>query len=296
MKRATNRGAFTLVELLLATAILTLIAVILTSLLTSVSRAWTAGEQQSSGFQDGRAVLELLSRELSHAVMSPALQFVQNPSLPSGMSHRLHSDSIFWQAPVARTAAGNLAAIGYYLTADYQLRRFFVPPSDQANYQIFTTTNRPTDNSAPWVTGFVDRDPLSTTIATGVLAFWVRCFDINGDTIPWLSTGAVGVGPLRYNSAAHFQPAIPGRPSSFKYTSPSSTLQAHLLPNAVEVTIVTLDPQTFARNPTIPALSAARSPDDVPNVRDSFNQQLITNNIKTARTFTTRVYLPASPR
>lgn len=295
MIRREAASAFTLVELLLSTAILGLLAIVLTSLVGAVSRAWTAGEQQISKFQDGRAVLELISRELSHAVISPKLQFVQNPSFPGGVSQRANSDSIFWQAPVAETGAGNLAEVGYYLAADYQLRRFFVPPSDAANYQIFTSPNQPTASAAPWVTTFVS-DAVSTPVATGVLAFWVRSYDINGDLVPWLSSVAPGVGSLKYNSAAHFQPAVAGRPTSFKYTNPSSTAQAHLLPNAVELTIVTLDPQTFNRGPNIPPVPTASAPDQIPSARDAFNQSLIDNNIKTARTFTTRVHLPAAHR
>lgn len=291
--------AFTLVELLIATAILSVLVLLLTSLLTSVNRAWVAGEQQVSEFQDGRAICELISRELSQAVISPSLQLVYNPALPPGLKQRPNSDSIFWQAPATSTASGNLAEIGYYLTEDtaktggdvYQLKRFFVPPTDATNYQIFSSPNQPADNSAPWVTSFVS-DPLSSTVSGGVLAFWVRCFDRNGDLIPWLSSNAGGVGPLRFNSAAHFQPAIVGQSSSFKYTNAGTTVRANLLPSAIEVTVITLDPQTFRRSPSIPGLPAWTTlPDDLPTIRDSFNQQLITSNIKTARTFTTRVNL-----
>lgn len=291
--------AFTLVEVLIATAILSVLVLLLTSLLSSVNRAWVAGEQQVSEFQDGRAICELISRELSQAVISPNLQLVHNPSLPPGLKQRANSDSIFWQAPATSTTSGNLAEIGYYLTEDntktggdvYQLKRFFVPPTDGPNYQVFSSPNQPTDNSAPWVTSFV-ADPLSKTVSSGVLALWIRCFDRNGDLIPWLSSNAVGVGPLRFNSAAHFQPAIPGQSSSFKYTNASATVRANLLPSAIEVTVITLDPQTFKRNPSIPGLpSWTTTPDDFPTIRDSYSQQLITNNLKTARPFATRVNL-----
>ena len=298
MTKRTGQSAFTLVELLLATAILAIVAVVLTSVLSATSRAWTAGERQVSNFQDGRAILELMSRELSHAVISPNLQFVQNPVFPAGMSHRANSDSIFWQAPIASTAAGNLAELGYYLTADFQLRRFFVPPTDAANYQIFATANRPTATGAPWVSSFIGSAE-TTPVATGVLAFWVRCFDINGDPIPWLNSNVAGAATLKFNSAAHFQPAV-ARPSpspSFKYTNPSSTAQANLLPNAVELTIITLDQQTLRRpNLNVPAVTAASSADGVPAARDAFNAALIAANITTARTFTTRVHLSAAPR
>src|SRR3954462_7645328 len=119
--------AFTLVEVLIATVILSVLVLLLTSLLSAVHRTWIAGEQQVSEFQDGRAICELISRELSQAVISPSLQFVQNPSLPSSLGQRPNSDSIFWQVPGASTTSGNLAEVGYYLTADFELKRFYVP-------------------------------------------------------------------------------------------------------------------------------------------------------------------------
>jgi prepilin-type N-terminal cleavage/methylation domain-containing protein len=294
MSRLRTR-AFTLVELLIATAILSVLVLLLTSLLSGVNRAWVSGEQQVSEFQDGRAICELISRELSQAVVSQNLQLVENPSLPPGLNpgesdparQRANSDSIFWQAPATSTASGNLAEIGYYLTESYQLKRFFVPP-DNNKYAIFS--NAPTDISAPWITtpfaSPSEFNAVCSVVSQGVLSFWVRCFDRNGDLIPWLSTAP----PLKFNSAAHFQPAIIGQPSSFKYTS-ASTARGNLLPTALEVTVVTLDPQTFKRNPTIPALPTWTAPDQLPAIRDSFSQQLITNTIKTARTFTTRANL-----
>jgi prepilin-type N-terminal cleavage/methylation domain-containing protein len=287
--------AFTLVEVLIATAILSLLILLLTSLLSGVHRTWVAGEQKVSEFQDGRAILELISRELSQAVISQKLQFVQNPTL-TGANQRLNSDSIFWQAPAAPTANGNLAEIGYYLTEDatktgadvYQLKRFYVPPIDNTNYKIFTTGYQPTDSSAPWVTSPTS---LSNTVASGVIAFWVRCYDRNDDLIPWLSANVGAAAPLKFNSAAHFQPAIAGTSSSFKYTSATNTVRANLLPVAVELTLVTVDAQTFKRNPTIPAQTAQSGPSDLPVVSASFSQQLISNKITSARMFSTRVNL-----
>lgn len=288
-------SAFTLVELLIAMTILSLLVVLTASLLSGVSRAWISGEQQVETFQDGRAITELISRELSQAVISSRLQLVQNPSFPPGLNQRANSDSIFWQAPATSTTSGDLAEIGYYLTADYQLKRFFVPPTDTNNYQIFSAPNQPTDNSALWVTSFVT-NTLSNTVSEGVLAFWVRCLDRNGDLIPWLSSNAVGVGPLKFNSAGHFQPAIPGQVSSFKYTNQPTTAQAHLLPSAIEVTLITIDLKTMRRSPAIPAMPSSAGPQDIPTAINTFSQQLISNNIKTARTFTTRVRLPNAGR
>jgi len=290
--------AFSLIELLIATVILSAMVVLLGSLLSTVSRAWTRGEQQTSQFQDGRAVLELIGRELAQAVISPSVQFIHDPSLTNAggtaTAQRGNSDCIFWVMPATTIGSGGVAEVGYYLSEDfrnsgsevYQLKRFFVPPSDATNYQIFSPANQPTDTAAPWVSNFVTNPALTTNVAGGILAFWARCLDRNGDPIPW-ATGAGG----RYNSAAHFQPAIAGQSGSFKYTSAATTARANLLPSAVELVIVTLDPVSFNRNPSIPAVPAQANEHDLQNVRDSFNQQLLAKNIRTARTFSTRVQL-----
>jgi hypothetical protein len=96
---------------------------------------------------------------------------------------------------------------------------------------------------------------------------------------------------MKFNSAAHFQPAMFGQATSFKYTNASTTVRANLLPATVELTIVTLDPTSFRRNPSIPVQNAQVSPDDLPNMTTAFSKALIANNIRNARTFSTRVNL-----
>jgi prepilin-type N-terminal cleavage/methylation domain-containing protein len=302
---------FTLTELLIAMAILSALVLLLASLMGGISRAWVTGEQQVETFQDGRAIIEIMSRELSQALISPKLQFVQNPLLPSGANQRANSSCVFWQAGLFSTNAGNLCEVGYFLSEDaqhnFQLKRFFVPPTDATNYQIFATA--PSDTSAPWVTSFIGTSALNTVVSDGVVAFWVRCFDLNGDPIPWLSNTTTTNGdttaiPLQFNSASHFQPAIRGQPASFRYTRPSSTASAHQLPSSIEITIVTIDSKTMERSrAAIPAMPSSvpsgfpdvspvgYGPEDIPNAVTWFNQQLIANKIKTSRTFSTTVVL-----
>lgn len=302
-----------MVEILIAVAILALLVILLGSLANGVNRAWSAGERQVETFQDGRAILDLMARELAQAVISPSLQFVQNPTV-SGVNQRVNSSSIFWQAALTSTDSGNLCELGYFLTEDaqhnFQLKRFFVPPTDTTNYKIFGNT--PSDRAALWATNFVTTPTLNTAVSDVVVAFWVRCLDSNGDPISWVSSsnttnGDAGAVPLQFNSAAHFQPAIFGQSSSFKYTARSSTAQAHLLPRTVEVTIVTVDSKTLQRTrSTIPAMPGSVppgysdvpptgfGPEDIPNAVTWFNQQLIATRIQTARTFSTRVALKNS--
>ena len=288
-----DRRAFTLVELLVSMVVVALIVVVVANLSNGTARIWSGGERTVENNQTGRAVLEIIARELSQAVVSPKLPFVQDPVLNSDASQSVGTNSIFWVAPLSSTSSGNLCEVGYYLTSTFELKRFFVPPSDAANYQVLTTTPtdytlRPTGtnggtndhkNAALWVTNFVTKTdtnnrPISNTVAGGVLNFFVRCLDVNGDPIPWLDTG------LKYNSAEPMRPATPGvrnstaanasNPSSFTYTyfnaanlsDSQNTVPAHLLPYAVELTLVTTDLKSLQRLgasavPANPALSGA---------------------------------------
>ena len=296
--RTARSSAFTLVELMIAMAILSLLVVLLSSLVSGVSRAWASGEQQVQSFQDGRAIIDLLSRDLAQASISSKLQLIQNPILPPGVVQRVNSDALFWQAPLTSTTSGNLCEVGYYLTDTYELKRFFVPP-DHPSYAIFT--DPPTATSAPWLLtpftagGF---DTASTTIAHGVLALWIRCLDVNGDAIPWFSARSPEAPPgsaIRYNSAARYQKSVAGTPIppdlQWPYTA-TTTAQAHRLPSSLEVTVVTLDQKTFQRRPTIPPIPGSSDAADVPAAVDTFNRALIASRVPSARTFSARIALP----
>ena len=330
MRLNKSARGFTLLELLIATAILSAIALFLASLLGTVNRAWVAGEQQVSEFQDGRAICELMSRELSQAVISPRLQFIQNPGsldtlLTGSTTQVANSDAIFFQTVSSGSdPLGNVNEVGYYLThrtdsagnEHFELQRLSVPPTDPSQplgtikpnpaYHIYDSPSPVVYNTSAtsimpsWInlngTAFSgstrkDFEYFSTTVSDGVIGLWIRCLDGNGDLIPWLSSADGSTAPIKFNSTAHFQSSIPGQSASFKYTSPTTTAQANLLPAVLEISVITLDPQTFKRNPVIPGLPTWTDPSELPAIRSSFGQQLVANNIKTARLFTKRVKL-----
>ncbi len=313
--------AFTLVELLVAMVVLSLILVLLAGLANSVNLAWRRGDQATEVSQDGRAILELIARELRHAAMSSKLQFIQNPSLDT-QGQLAQSSSIFWQANLGSTTKGSLSEVGYYLTDKYELKRFFVPPTSDY-YKIFDPGDGPRRTSAdpkvcaPWVTKYVASYPeLSTTVSNGVLGFWTRCLDINGDPIPYARND------VQYNSLDAFQPAIPGvrlpdpndpsqNPTSFIYPAPISDpaatppiAQAYLLPYSVELYILTVDRSTYDRlkqrlladttgqSAIVDNATSGVAPMGLPgNVTGHSNYLTKTYGIKTARIFSTRVQI-----
>jgi len=290
--RRWDATAFTLIELLISMAILAAIAVLFTNILGGVNHVWTNGEQRVQNFQAGRAVADLISRELSQAAISPRLQFVQDPTLPTTTPAKAaNSSSLFWQAPL-NTAEGKAnCEVGYYLVRDeanaiYQLKRLFIPPTGTAQFLIYDSP--PSATSASWVTNS-DLATNSSTVADGVIALWFRCFDGNGDPIPWLDPNGI-----KFNSAASFQ-WMTGTSSSFTYTG-TSTAQAHRLPASVEVTLVTLDSTALVQKPVPPPIPAASDVNDIPAQVAAFNASLRANGIQSARTFTTRINLVNSPK
>lgn len=294
--------AFTLIEMMISVSVLVFILLIVMSFMNTVAATWTSGDQTASTFQDGRAILDLIGRELTHAEMSPSLQFITNPS---GLGARPNSDSIFWQAPLtyrvsgSATAITSLCEIGYYIDTSYNFKRFFVPPSDTTNFQVFA--NEPSDTGASWIT---INSTTTSTIAAGAVGLWIRCYDANGDLIPWAGNngnGAATSTSIRYNSAAHIRPATLGTSNSFIYTN-ASTARTNVLPNAVELTLVLIDDKTLKKasviTSMIPALSppSPANPSGVPTAITNFNNSLIANKVATARTFTLRVVIPNASR
>jgi len=252
----SHRG-FTLVEILVAMAILVIIVIAMVSMSSSVNRAWIIGEQRVENFQNGRAIMELMSRELS--LTSPprralgsgtanvsSLQFVQDPNISPLVATSLvtNSSSLFWQAYLAQTSYGNTCEVGYYLInassgGRRQLQRFFVQPdsltatSTSTTYKIYNpytsftgytaSSPWPPTNAAPWLTTLTAANfqASSSLVSDSVVALWIRCLNVNGDPIPWLKNFDSTASTITYNSAARFRVGS-AIPSSVSQVTPNA--------------------------------------------------------------------------
>jgi len=74
-RRSSPRG-FTLLELLAAMAILSVLVVMLFSIFSQASRAWLQSENRVETFQNARATLDFMSRELSQTMTTSNLSFL----------------------------------------------------------------------------------------------------------------------------------------------------------------------------------------------------------------------------
>lgn len=130
---------FSLVELLVAMTVLSLLSVLLVTIAGQSGRIWQAGERDNQSRQRARAALNFISRELKQAALPldrsnmDSLRFAINPKeAPSSFAS---PDSLFWQAPIATDAsAGRMASVGYFVHWNSQkkaaLYRLFLNPSD----------------------------------------------------------------------------------------------------------------------------------------------------------------------
>lgn len=186
-----DRGpGFTLVEMLVALAVLMLISAFMLEISAQAGRLWTQGESRNQYRQRARAVLDFMARDLKLAGLGPIrdgkFQFVVNPqNLPDDYKNH---DSVFWQAPVATDVIGGMAEVGYFVRWENDrpnLCRFFVNASD-ADYQIYS---KPGD--------WVNPDNLLNTIGSAtaannfrglflenVIGMWVKTYQSDGTACP----------------------------------------------------------------------------------------------------------------
>jgi len=178
--RARDNGGFTLLELLVSTALFLMLAVLLMGIFGDVSKAWLSGNAKMSVLQNGRAIMDFLSRDLRgiappritmrvpgsaffnqggqfglNPIPISYLQFVQGagtpvegltPYLPVGQTEVPGSGNFFAQIHGEPTPQGNLWILGYYLAKDadgvQRLYRVLVAPDAQDDaYRIFSNVD-----------------------------------------------------------------------------------------------------------------------------------------------------------
>ncbi len=109
MTRASDSGGFTLVELLVATTLLALLAVVLFGGLRFGARAWEAGDESLERTGDIEAVQELLRRTLVDAAVPDLLESGEQAALAGA------SDRVGFFAPLPRHA--EIGGLGRYALA-----------------------------------------------------------------------------------------------------------------------------------------------------------------------------------
>ena len=188
-------------------ALLIFLVLLLGELLSQASDLWLAGEGRSRRNQNGRAIADVVRRELKGALLpinpsnQAGLQLVVNPTLSADY---LNPSAIFWQMPMATDQQfGDVAEVGYFVAWDDlqpQLRRFY------ASLAVPGATSSPSSNtnflirSAP--DNWINNDVLDAAcpadasrnyeglFAENVVGLWIRCLDPEGNPIAKDASGA----------------------------------------------------------------------------------------------------------
>ena len=184
----TGNLGFTLLELLVATAVLALIVLVLSAMLSTTGSSWQAAVGRSESGLSARAIADYIQTDLRPALLpvNPSdtanLQFILNP--PAAPKN---GDALFWQSPVANdTTYGDIAEVGYFVkwiadsnnTRKPVLCRFFVEPTDAAAYEIYK--NPGAWLTAPLIDSVAPGTPASNykgLFAENVVGIWFRCLD-----------------------------------------------------------------------------------------------------------------------
>ena len=134
---------FSLIELLVAIAVLSIMLLMLAEMTGTVADTWARGESRIETYQSARAALELMTREMTPAVVDTRTQFVVMPveELEKGGATNLAPETqvALWMAPLGEQ--GDLRCVGYYLYRDdmkrfYRLKRIYIKSAyDDSNDQ-----------------------------------------------------------------------------------------------------------------------------------------------------------------
>jgi type II secretory pathway component PulJ len=237
-------GGFSLLELLVATAVFVALALILVSIASRLSSFWQIGIAHNERRSSALSAFSRMARDLRFAAQtanpsSTNLQLVINPS-NLGNIYKL-PQAAFWQAPVASDRSrGNMALVGYFVQwvnesngqvpklcrllvdSNYQMQK----PSDFVSDGLIAS-NAPATKTA----GYAGQ------LAENVLGLWFQALDQQRN-------------PITVDSKSQAFPngefdSTKGYAVSFANSAPATFTSA--LPASLEVALVTVDARTAKR-------------------------------------------------
>lgn len=205
MARSGNKSAFTLLEVLVATAILVVIVAVLASLVGAGQNSLIRIDGGARQRQEAMAVLDMISSELRSSIAAPVhldefahsgtrrAELLINPPLLG--SALLNPGAIFWQS-FSMIGDGTPSIVGYFLRWDTAqagaprplLCRFQLE-SARAGLELLRLRDGTQDRT--WVEDAVAEEIAPGTAANGfrgwladhVIGFFVRALDPTGETV-----------------------------------------------------------------------------------------------------------------
>lgn len=186
------RLGFTLVELLVALAITSMLIVLLASVVNATLSAWAQGRNRLDTFANARQLIGRIQDEISAAIAAKdRIEFVENSPALAGSTAPVSktSENVFFVAPYANSGSGDLCVIAYrHDAATHKLERAFKNSDDAwaaapaSRYKVSAYAGNMT-----W-----------KTVAEGVMEFEIASYsqaDIDNNQAPadaWNSTATGG--------------------------------------------------------------------------------------------------------
>lgn len=247
--------AFTIVEMLVATAVFMLMVVLLVSVVSQINSAWQQTDGQKSRRQSARTLLDLITRDLQSSLApvdsanASKLSFVKNPT-SFGFSDN-HKDSLFWNTSSPRVrSVSDIMTVGYFV-------RQTSKGSDLCRLQVSGAVSDVWGDAGNLAPADAPND-FRGLVAEGVLAMFVTLYNKDGTVL-----------------------AAPGE------SYPPNASNSVQLPYAVDVALVIADPRTVTR------MLAAGALPDLPNA-ETFMNSIPANFRSGVQLYRTRVDLPSA--
>lgn len=315
-----KQTAFSLVELLVAVALLAIVVSILASIFSSTQKGVSLLGSASSQRRDASTVLDQISRDLRSALepvsrsfeeVSPSLRTPQLLLNPSGFSS--NQTSLFWSAS-SESSMGGTTLVGYTLrwesTPEGPRPRFCRVSFDPNDSESIKQNLRMALNT-PWVDqALVNANaPGDSTngyqgwISDNILAFYARVLDPQMNPITnyarTLSAPAAGTTSVNavFGSSANGTSTLGAFDSAkgYQYTRVTDNVMVNrfgpALPTAIELVVITAPPSSIQKLTSIPTPVLSGNATAMWTDINSFLANLPEGIRKASRTFSTIVPL-----
>lgn len=257
-QRARRARAFTLIEMLVATAVMVTILFLVFSVITQATNVWKRSSNKLEAFKSARAGFDLVTRNLSQATLnsyldydsatSPTrymrkseLKFFIGPTGTSGTPGTPNTgEAVFFQAPLGYTlnsaSAGSLDALlntcGYYVqfTTNSSMPNHVSPSANPYRYRLMQLLVPMENNTIYTASGNAWFNGVSTKavpVADNIIAMIIRPQDPASTPVDLTSN-------FTYDS-------------TLNASNSTQPVTAHQLPPVVQVTVVAIDEVSAAR-------------------------------------------------
>ena len=143
-KRLWSSSAFTLIEMMITTAVLALLITGIYSIFKGGTDSWTKGNVRMERYQNARAILGMMSREISCAMVNEARKIYMLGINDAGFQTDSTRDELFFVAPVYPTSSltstqSDMCELGYWIRGDTEIMRHYAVGTSNSIDFVYNT-------------------------------------------------------------------------------------------------------------------------------------------------------------